>query len=133
MVLLYINMNPPQVYTCSPSWNPLPPPSLYNPSGSSQCCFFNMLSRFVIAFLPRNTCLLIWWLQSPPVVILEPKKRKPVTVSIASPSTCHEGMGSDAMIFILWILSFKPAFSLLSFYPPNICWGVCNRFILLCI
>ena len=37
MVLPYINMNPPQVYTCSPSWTPLPPPSLYRPSGSSQC------------------------------------------------------------------------------------------------
>ena len=37
MVLPYINMNPPQVYTCSPSWTPLPPPSLYHPSGSSQC------------------------------------------------------------------------------------------------
>ena len=37
MVLPYINMNPPQVYTCSPSWTFLPPPSLYHPSGSSQC------------------------------------------------------------------------------------------------
>ena len=37
LVLPYINMNPPRVYTCSPSWTPLPPPSLYHPSGSSQC------------------------------------------------------------------------------------------------
>ena len=37
LVLTYINMNPPQVYTCSPSWTPLPPPSPYYPSGSSQC------------------------------------------------------------------------------------------------
>ena len=37
MVLPYINMNPPQVYTCSPSWTLLPPPSPYHPSGSSQC------------------------------------------------------------------------------------------------
>ena len=37
LVLPYINMNPPQVYTCSQSWTPLPPPSLYHPSGSSQC------------------------------------------------------------------------------------------------
>ena len=37
LVLPYINMNPPQVYTCSPSWIPLPPPSPYHPSGSSQC------------------------------------------------------------------------------------------------
>ena len=47
--------------------------------------FFNMLSRFVIAFLPRSKCLLISWLQSPSVVILEPKKIKSVTVSIISP------------------------------------------------
>ena len=61
---------------------------------------FNMLSRFVIAFLPRNKYLLISWRQSPPIVILEPKKIKSVTVSIVSPSICHEVMGPDAMIFI---------------------------------
>ena len=61
---------------------------------------FNMLSRFVIAFLPRNKYLLISWLQSPPIVILEPKKIKSVTVSIISPSICHEVMGLDVMIFI---------------------------------
>ena len=73
---------------------------------------FNTLSRFVIAFLPRNKRLLISWLQSPSAVILEPKKIKPVTVSIVSPIICHEVMGPDAMIFIFWMLSFKPAFSL---------------------
>ena len=46
--------------------------------------FFNMLSRFVIAFLPRSKCLLIAWLQSLSTVILEPRKRKSVTVSIIS-------------------------------------------------
>ena len=51
---------------------------------------FNMLSRFVIAFLPRSKHLLILWLQSPSAVILEPKKIKYVTVSIISPSICHE-------------------------------------------
>ena len=61
---------------------------------------FNMLSRLVIAFLPRNKCLLISWLQSPSMVILEPKKIKSVTVSIASPSICHEVMGPDAMILV---------------------------------
>ena len=50
----------------------------------------NMLSRFVIAFLPRSKCLLISWLQSPSAVILEPPKIKSVTVSIVSPSNCHE-------------------------------------------
>ena len=57
---------------------------------------FNMLSRLVIAFLPRRKHLLISWLQSPSVVILEPKKIKCVTVSIVSPSICHEVMGPDA-------------------------------------
>ena len=61
---------------------------------------FNMLSRFVIAFLPRSKCLLISWLQSPFTVILELKKIKSVTVSIVSPSVCHEGMGLDAMILV---------------------------------
>ena len=61
---------------------------------------FNMLSRFVIAFLPRSKCLLLSWLQSPSAVIWEPKKIKSVTVSIVSPSICHEVMGPDAMIFV---------------------------------
>ena len=51
---------------------------------------FNMPSRLFIAFLLRNKCLLIPWLQSLSAVILEPKKIKPVTVSIVSPSICHE-------------------------------------------
>ena len=49
---------------------------------------FNMLSRLVIAFLPRSKCLLISWLQSPSSMTLEPKKIKSVTVSIVSPSIC---------------------------------------------
>ena len=57
-------------------------------------------SRLVIAFLPRSKCLLISWLQSPPAVILEAKKIKFVTVSIVSPSICHEVVGLDAMIFV---------------------------------
>ena len=57
---------------------------------------FNMLSRLDIAFLPRSDHLLISWLQSPSTVILEPKKIKTVTVSIASLSICHEVMGPDA-------------------------------------
>ena len=73
---------------------------------------FNTLSRFVIAFLPRSKHLLISWLQSPYAVILEPKKIKSVTVSTVSPSICLEVMGSDATIFVFWMLSFKPAFSL---------------------
>ena len=61
---------------------------------------FNMLSRVVIAFLPRSKHLLISWLQSPSAVILEPNNIKFVTVSIVSPSICHEVMGPDAMIFV---------------------------------
>ena len=61
---------------------------------------FNMLSRFIIAFLPRSKHLLISWLQSPSAVILEPKEIKSVTVSIVSLSIYHEEMGPDAMILI---------------------------------
>ena len=61
---------------------------------------FNMLSRFVIAFLPRSKRLLISWLQSPSAVILEHKKIKSVTVSIVSPFICHEVMRSDAIILV---------------------------------
>jgi len=73
---------------------------------------FNMLSSLVISFLPRSKHLLISWLQAPSAVILEPPKIKSDTVS---QSTCHEVMGPDAMIFIFWVLSFKPTFSLSSF------------------
>ena len=76
---------------------------------------FNMLSRCVIDFLPRRKCFLISWLQSPSAVILQPKKIKSVTVSTVSPSICHEVMGPETMIFVFWMLSFKPAFSLSSF------------------
>ena len=72
-------------------------------------------ARLVILFLPRIKHLLISWLQSPFAVILEPKKIKSVTVSIVSPSICHEVMGPDAMILVFWRLSFKPASSLLTF------------------
>ena len=75
----------------------------------------NILSRLVIAFLPRSKHLLISWLQSLSAVILEPKKIKSLTVSIVSPSICHEVMGPDTMIFVFWMLSFKPTFSLSSF------------------
>ena len=66
--------------------------------GKVTSLFFNKLSRLVITFLPRSKCLLISWLQSPSVVILEPPKIKSDTVSTASPFTCHEVMGLDAII-----------------------------------
>ena len=68
--------------------------------GKEISLLFNRLSRLVIAFLPRSKCLLISWLQSPSSVILEPPKIKSVTVSIVSPSICHEVMGPDAMILV---------------------------------
>ena len=76
---------------------------------------FKTLSKFVIAFLSRSKHLLILWLQSLSAMILEPKKIKSDTVSIFSPSICHEVMGPDAMILIFWMLSFTPTFSLSSF------------------
>ena len=82
--------------------------------GKVMSLLFNMLSRLVIAFLSRSKCLLISWLQSSSAVILEPKKIKSVTVSIFSPSICHEVMGPDAMIFGFWMLSFKPPFVYIS-------------------
>ena len=80
--------------------------------GKVMSLLFNMLSRLVIAFLPRSKCLLISWLQSPSTVILEPSKIRPDTVFSVSPSISYEVMGPDAMIFIFWMLSFKPTFSL---------------------
>ena len=59
-----------------------------------------MLSKFVIAFLPRSKHLLISWLQSPSAVILGPKKIKSDTVSTVSPSTCYEVTGPDATILV---------------------------------
>ena len=82
-------------------------------AGKVMSLFFNMLSRLVIAFLPRSKCLLISWLQSPSAVILEPLKIKSATVSIVFPSICHEVMGPGAMIVVFWMLSFNPLFTLL--------------------
>ena len=75
---------------------------------------FNMLSRLIIAFLSRSKHLLISWLQSSSAVIWGPKKIKSVTVSIVSPSICHEVIRPDAMILVFWMLNFKPTFSLSS-------------------
>ena len=83
--------------------------------GKVMSLLLNMLSRLVITFLPRSKHLLISWLQSPSVVILEPKKTKSATVSTVYPSICNEVMRLDAMILVFWMLSFKPTFSLSSF------------------
>ena len=68
--------------------------------GKVRSLLFNMLSRLVITFLPRNKHLLISWLQSPSAVILELKKIKSDTVSTVSPSIFHQVMGPGAMIFV---------------------------------
>ena len=73
-------------------------------TGKVMSLYFTMQFRLVIAFLPRSKHLLISWLQSPPAVILEPKKIKTVTASIVSPSICHD----TAVIFeinTLWATS----------------------------
>ena len=69
--------------------------------GKAMSLLFNMLSRLVIALLQMSKHLLNSWLQLPSAVILEHKKIKSVTVSIVSPSICHEVMGPDAMILVL--------------------------------
>ena len=66
----------------------------------------NMRSGFIITFLPRSKRLLISWLPLLSAVILEPKKIKSVTISIVSPSICHEVMGPDAMILVFLIVEF---------------------------
>ena len=69
--------------------------------GKVMSLLFNMLSRLVIAFLPRTKHLLISWMQSPSAVILESPKIKSATVSTVSPSICHEVMGLDAIVCFL--------------------------------
>ena len=68
--------------------------------GKGMPLLFNMLPKLVITFLPSSKHLLISWLQSESAVILEPKKTKSITVSMVSPSICHEVMGLDALILI---------------------------------
>ena len=70
---------------------------------------FNMLSRFVIAFLPRSKHLLISWLQSPSARIFEPPQIKSFTVAIVYPSICHEVIGPDAMILGYWFGKQPPS------------------------
>ena len=76
---------------------------------------FEYAIRLVITFLPGSKRLLISWLQSPSAMILEPQNKKSDTVSTVSPSISHEVIGPDAMIFVFWMLSFNPTFSLYTF------------------
>ena len=78
--------------------------------GNVMSLLFNMLSRFLTAFIPKRKHFLISWLQSPSAVILEVKKIKSVTISIFCPSIFHEVIGPDAMIFFFGKLNFKATF-----------------------
>ena len=80
--------------------------------GKVMSLLFNTLSMFVI--LPRSKYHLISWFQSLSVLILELKKIKFDTVSTFSPSIYHEVIGPDAMIFVFWMFSFRPAFQVSS-------------------
>ena len=82
--------------------------------GKVMSLLYNMLSRFIIAFLPRRKHLLISWLQSPSIVILEPEKRKSVCFHFL-PIYLPWNNGTRYMIIVFWMLSFKPAFSFSSF------------------
>ena len=84
--------------------------------GKVMSLLFNMLSTLVITFLPRSKHVLISWLQSPSAVVLEPPKIKSDTVSTVDPSVFHDVMGPDAMILVLWMLSFKLIFFTLLFH-----------------
>ena len=83
--------------------------------GKVMALLLTMLSRLVMAFHPRSKYILISWLKSPFAFNLEPKNIKSLTVSIVSPSICHELMGPDAMILVFWMLSFTTTFSLSTF------------------
>ena len=101
--------------------------------GKLMSLFFNMLSRFVIAFLPRNKRLAISWLRSLSAGILEPKKIIYLTVSIVSPSVCYVLMGPNTTILVFWMLSFKPAFSLSSFTFIKRLFTFCHKGDIICI
>ena len=75
--------------------------------------FFNMMSRFAIAFLPRSKCFLISWLQS--ICSDFWAQENKVCHCFHFFCICHEIMGPDARILNFWMLNFKPAFSLYSF------------------
>ena len=85
--------------------------------GKLMSLLFNMLFRFVLAFLPRNKCLLISWLRLQSTVILEPKKIKSVTALTFSPSICHGMMGSDLMSSGFFNAELQASFFTLLFHP----------------
>uniref|UniRef100_A0A670HZ57 Uncharacterized protein n=1 Tax=Podarcis muralis TaxID=64176 RepID=A0A670HZ57_PODMU len=90
---------------------------------------FKMLSRFVIAFLPRSRRLLISWLLSPSAVIMEPKEVKSLTASISSPSICQSGVQVPVITsllfsqtwFRLWLNPVSPTSALLFTFTDSCC------------
>ena len=84
--------------------------------GKVMSLLFNVLSRLVIAFLPRSKRLLISWLQSPSAVILEPRKIKSATVSTVSPSICHKVMGTRCHDFSFLNIDLEGNFFTLLFH-----------------
>ena len=94
--------------------------SMWTFAGKVMSLLFNMLSRFVIAFLPKSKCLLISCLQSPSAVILEPQRIKSIVIYIVSPSICHEMMGLDAIILFFWMLNLN--FSMLLLVSECFVW-----------
>ena len=86
--------------------------SIISFAGKVMSLLFTMLSRLVIAFLPRSKHLFISWLQLQFAVILKPKKIKSLTASVVSPFICHEVMGLEAMS-----VEFQASFFTLLFYP----------------
>ena len=83
-----------------------------------------MLSRLVIAFLPRSKCLLVSWLQSPSAVILEPKKRKSVTVSTVSPCITQSLCLHIAISVLLYCIVLQLASVFISYVVNFLCHGV---------
>ena len=83
--------------------------------GKVMSLLFKMLSRLVIAFLPRSKCLLISWLQSPSAVILEPPQNNVYHCFHCCPIYLPWSDGTGCHILVFWMLSFKPTFSLSSF------------------
>ena len=79
--------------------------TIHNSVSKVMSLLYYMLSRLVIAFLPRSKCLLISWLQSPSAVIFRAQENKICHFSTLSPSICHEVMGLDAMILVFQMLS----------------------------
>ena len=84
--------------------------------GKAMSLLFNMLSRFVIAFIPRSKYLLISWLHPLSTEVLESPKIQSITASIFSPFICHKVMGPEATNLVFWMFNFKPVFFTFSFH-----------------